>query len=586
LHFNTAKCITEDYGYKLNDCIPDKDFADQVQEGDYLYKSDNYDEDGNYAYGTNLKAVYLCWKNLTYEDGIVITESAAKKLTSYKVEKTMFTINGNDILLNLYGDNTFYKAIPHVGDHVDSKVLVASRRHDKRTALYELQTGKMQHIDPDNDEILYTSGGTIVDIDVFSNKRLEDLRKSENKMFNSELISIIENNHRYWSELASELEKIIPCKYLTEDERNKEKAEFGHFCKHPIDRDQNPNKYSDELAYYWKLAHEYIDENIQWRYDGKSFDNFRIQFTILKENPLTPSCKITNRYGGKGVITSIIPDEEAPVNEYGERAEIILNSLGIINRMNLSTLKEHYINFMSDHVLRIMKSKDNYEEKAKIFFEYLKEINKEEYEFYDIEYTMMNREEREEFIDNVETNGIYIHETPFFKNTSMEQFKEMFKKHPEWCDEYKFSGIEKPLTMGDIYFIRLKHDFSNKTSLRSAANLNVKNLPAKSALKKEKKVLYSNNPLRLGEMEVTNLMLGRRPDLVEKLLKTYSTNETLREQTISQLLDPGKTPGGHIKNTLNMNLEVDTKNNRAISREILDKYLNVLGYSIEDNDDK
>lgn len=132
--------------------------------------------------------------------------------------------------------------------------------------------------------------------------------------------------------------------------------------------------------------------------------------------------------------------------------------------------------------------------------------------------------------------------------------------------------------MGDVYFIKLKHEPSNKSSIRSAANLNVKNLPAKSTLKKEKKVAYSKNPLRLGEMEVTNLMISKHPETVEKLLKTYSTNEELREQTITQLLYPGKG-----KNNLNMDLDVDLKNNKSISREILEKYLNVLGYSIVDN---
>lgn len=42
-------------------------------------------------------------------------------------------------------------------------------------------------------------------------------------------------------------------------------------------------------------------------------------------------------------------------------------------------------------------------------------------------------------------------------------------------------------------------------------------------------------------MEVSNLMIAKRGDVVEKLLKTYSTNEELREQTITQLLSPGKT---------------------------------------------
>ena len=110
---------------------------------------------------------------------------------------------------------------------------------------------------------------------------------------------------RYWKELAVELEKIIPCKTLSESEISAERSDFGHVCKHPIDREKNPNKYTDELAYYWKLAHENIDEKIQWRDDGKTFDNIKMQFTILKENPLVPGSKLTGRYGNKGVVTLI-----------------------------------------------------------------------------------------------------------------------------------------------------------------------------------------------------------------------------------------------------------------------------------------
>lgn len=68
IHFNHAKNITEDYGYRVNDCIPDIEPGQFVQKGDFIYKSDNYDDDGNFSIGTNLKAVYLPYKNLTYED--------------------------------------------------------------------------------------------------------------------------------------------------------------------------------------------------------------------------------------------------------------------------------------------------------------------------------------------------------------------------------------------------------------------------------------------------------------------------------------------------------------------------------------
>ena len=296
IHFREAKNITEDYGYKLNDCIPDAKEGDSVKEGQYIYKSDNYDDDGNYRYGVNLKAIYRPWKNLTYEDGVVISESAAAKLTSYKVEKTRLSINGNDVLLNLYGTDKQYKSFPKVGDHIDGRVLVASRRRDKRTTLYDFQASKMHEIDPVNDSVIYTGGGTVVDINIYNNIPLEVRRKKTDE-FNKEILVELENQYRYWKEMRDALEEIIPCKILSEKEQSDEKSEFGHVIKHPRPKSENPVKYTDELDYYWKLAHENTDEKILWRYDGKSFDNIKIEFTILKENPLTTGCKVTGRYG-------------------------------------------------------------------------------------------------------------------------------------------------------------------------------------------------------------------------------------------------------------------------------------------------
>ena len=111
---------------------------------------------------------------------------------------------------------------------------------------------------------------------------------------------------------------------------------------------------------------------------------------------------------------------------------------------------------MSDHVIRLMEQAETYEDKAAIFFEYLKSINKTEYDFFDIEYLTMNRQQRQDFIDEIiNEKTIYVHQAPFFGNTTEEEFKDILKKHPEWCEPYKFEGIEKPIVAGDIYFMRL-----------------------------------------------------------------------------------------------------------------------------------
>ena len=55
--------------------------GDKVEAGQVIADS-NFTKDGELAIGTNLKAAYIPWKGYNFEDGIVITESAALKLAS------------------------------------------------------------------------------------------------------------------------------------------------------------------------------------------------------------------------------------------------------------------------------------------------------------------------------------------------------------------------------------------------------------------------------------------------------------------------------------------------------------------------
>lgn len=306
IHYRHGQHITEEYGYAVEDCLADKEVGDTVKEDEYLYKPSNYDEHGNFGYGVNLKSCYLPYLGLTYEDAVVLSESAAKKLTSYKCEETFITINNNDILLNLYENDEFtiYHALPHVGEHTLDNVLVASRREEKNTILYNFQYNKMKQIEP-TDDVTYTNGGFVADIDIFCNAKIEDLKKKSNS-FTQELIFLLEEQNRYYDLAKEELEKILPIAKETEllsvmsdEEKTKfyhEKKEYGFNWLRPQPKELCPNKYTEEFGYFWKKVHEYNDNRISWRNKGKSFQNFKIKFTIIKENPISAGSKITARW--------------------------------------------------------------------------------------------------------------------------------------------------------------------------------------------------------------------------------------------------------------------------------------------------
>lgn len=65
-----------------------------------------------------------------------------------------------------------------------------------------------------------------------------------------------------------------------------------------------------------------------------------IKVTVKSYDPMRAADKLTARYGNKGVISEIRPDEQMPVGEDGEPIEVITNSLGIISRTNPSMLAE------------------------------------------------------------------------------------------------------------------------------------------------------------------------------------------------------------------------------------------------------
>ena len=84
-------------------------------------------------------------------------------------------------------------------------------------------------------------------------------------------------------------------------------------------------------------------------------------------------------------------------------------------------------------------------------------------------------------------------------------------------------------------------------------------------------------------MEVNNLLLTKNGEALEKLLKCYSTNQEMCEETIRNLLVSSTTEDGKKKDIFNSDLQV-REDKTSISREILEKHLNLLELGLIDNE--
>jgi hypothetical protein len=84
--------------------------------------------------GVNLITTYIS-TDKTMEDGILISESAAKKLASPLISVYSISLNENDIVLNLYGDDNEYLGMPYIGEKVKDGIVCAIRRENTEDSL-------------------------------------------------------------------------------------------------------------------------------------------------------------------------------------------------------------------------------------------------------------------------------------------------------------------------------------------------------------------------------------------------------------------------------------------------------------------
>ena len=267
-----------------------------------------------------------------------------------------------------------------------------------------------------------------------------------------------------------------------------------------------------------------------------------------------------------------------PMNEYGEHAEIIFNALGVCNRLNPAQLYEVEINFFAENIQRKIKELKSPKDKLRLALEFIGDINPTQLNAVKEYLTTLHKEDVIKFIKEIEDDGFYLHLPPFWDNLNFDDLSALYDKY-NWVKPYKCTingkEIKRPLIIGSEYIMKLKHEPSGKFSARSSAYINTKGSPSKSLSYKRNNDLYSSTPIRLGEMEVQNLLLTQGDEVV-KLISLYSSSEANRQYMIEQLLT---------EDVLNMEEIELAQPNDNHNRRILDVYLKSLGVKLENIED-
>ena len=544
--------ITESYGILYNNDFLDKlSQGKKINKGNTIRKSLAYDEFNNRCDGVNLMSTYMSLE-ATKEDGIVISETAANLLASPLVKKVQFQINDNDIPLNLYARNNMdYKCFPDIGESTEKAngVLCALRRQKKDEILFTQSKKNLSRLMISDDK--YTVLGTVVDIDIYCNNN-ETL---ENSYYYSQLNFYNKEKIRFMNEFVDKVEPLI---------------KSNHFCS-------------------YELKKTYTDfrnslEGIQYVKDNKLFSNVILEVTLVEKSPVKVGDKIANRYGGKGVVSEIRPDEMMPLLDNGKRVHLIYNSSTCINRENNGQLNEMFLNFASnriiDHVNNLEEAFDlNYT--INLYIDYLKILNPKLAQAAEDFILSGDIDDQTAYLSFLFDEGFILSLDPMSDNINIDILAKIKAKFPfikqynvivpqRGSDgNYRYIQTRRTLECGEQYIWRLKQYAEEKISVVSLSATNLKNENTRNINKKSYKLAHAKTCVRFGDMETGDLLHAGVDAVITNLLLVSLAPKSRRKLGMELLEGP----------IFDTDIKLDDEtSNRSV--EILNAYLLTIGLKL------
>ena len=544
---------TETYGYNYNSSIMDRlDIGYEIPKGEILRKSLAYDEYNNSCAGVNLLAAYVA-TDITMEDGMLISESAMKKLASPLFKKVTVNINDNDLLLNLMGQDGTYKSFPDIGEEIQNGILCGVRREKTEDALFSQSVDRLRTILMSDDKYTIESG-RVIDIKI----RCNNPAILQEKYTNSQVLYYYNDHIRYITEIVNVLDKLM-----------------GMYS-------QTPETLDPDLGEIYTISKQEL-QGVQFL-DQKVFSGTEVEFIVQEDNIPSIGDKIANRYGGKGVISKILPDELMPkIALTGEPLELCINSSTCVNRENTSQWHEISLTHIGKCIIDLarLKAFDTNETLQEIL-KFTGFCSYEEASYMAGWLNSYTEEEKDIYVQSIiDANNIVQSIKPITESMSLDQLAEIYRAFPYVRQRtlevpimgsdgnYRYINARRPVVVGHIYMYRLKQYAEEKHSVTALSSTNIRNENSRSKANKNYKALKQSTPIRFGDMETGDFgHLGM--EYVITTLMIHSVSPQAR-----RLVEKIFTGDPYL---VNIKLD-DSSSNR--SAEILNAYLKVLGYRLE-----
>ncbi len=382
IHYNLHKFLRTNQDTTVNQ-KPVVRVGDKIKAGDVIADG-CATERGDLALGRNVLVAFMPWRGYNYEDAIVISEKMVKDDTFTSVHIKEVELEVRD---TKRGEEELTREIPNVSEeatrNLDENGLI---RIGAEVEPGDILIGKVTpkgETDPTPEEKLLRAifgekagevkdaskradpgvRGVVVDTKLF-NRRSSQSRKEEERQVAAiekegaeRKKQLLNNRIRKLAQILNERETIglkdkagksVLRAGTTLNEENLQKIDLDDVSlEEPWVEDEKINKKVRKLFENFEEARQSIEDDIEKEvYKLKVGDDLQpgvlqlAKVYVASKRKISVGDKMAGRHGNKGVIATIVPEEDMPFMDDGTPVDIVLNPLGVPSRMNLGQLYE------------------------------------------------------------------------------------------------------------------------------------------------------------------------------------------------------------------------------------------------------
>ncbi len=502
-----------------NTCINQKPIVrsgDRVSKGDVIADGHSTDR-GELAIGRNVLVAFMPWGGYNFEDSILINERLVKEdvFTSVHIEE--FEVMARDIKL---GKEEITRDIPNVGEdalkdldesgivRIGAEVVPGDILVGKVTPKGETQLSPEEKLlraifgekaeDVKDTSLKVPPGveGVIIDVKVFSRKGTERDERSKSiedkevakllKDRDDEIRIVKDNFHKKIKKLL--LGKHLAAK-LTDKKGNAILKKGSTITEEILDKipvsrweeisvgderiEKELKNVVDNFSEQADLIKVVFDERIDRLKRGDELPPGVIKMVkvyIAMKRKIAVGDKMAGRHGNKGVVSSILPEEDMPHLADGTPVDLVLNPLGVPSRMNVGQILEAHLGWaartLGEQVAAYMEK--DFSPNA------LRERIKKAYSSPDFSKFLNNLSDKEVVeIARRLKKGIFI-TSPVFDGATEQDIKELLERAGlplngkiTLYDGRTGEQFDQDVTVGIMYMLKLHHLVDDKIHARS-----------------------------------------------------------------------------------------------------------------------